>query len=471
MSTPSLKSNFIYKSLLTISSYVINLLIFPYISRVLEVDDVGLVNFVDNTISLFILFAAWGINILGAREIASVKNDYDERSRAFANLLGVNLLFTIIVVIGYLIAISCVDSFHQNAQLFYIGLSKIIATAFMVEWLYNGMEDFKFITIRSIIIKIFYIILVFCCVRSSEDYYVYFILTISVVVFNAIINMIHVRSYVKIILKELFNIRRYIRRDIILGVYSIMTSMYLTLNVTFLGIVSNNTEVGYYTTAFKLYSVIVGLLSSFSSVLFPRMTKYIASNDMDLFDRVIKKSFSIMATLCIPLVICTIIMSPQLVYAFAGAGYEGSILPMRIIMPAIFFVAISQVLAMLTLAPYKKDKVLLLASSLGGIMGLILALITVPKSGSVGAAIVLVGSELVVSLTYVIYVSKTGLVRLSYAPILKSLIKSVPCAIICLCCSCAISNQLICLGAALSLTSICWAMFNKPFIKELRNRI
>lgn len=83
MSSPSIKKNFIYKSILTLSTYLINLMIFPYVSRVLGVEYVGLVNFVDNTVNYFLLFATMGMSILGIREIAAVKNDYQRKSRIF----------------------------------------------------------------------------------------------------------------------------------------------------------------------------------------------------------------------------------------------------------------------------------------------------------------------------------------------------------------------------------------------------
>ena len=75
MAQASIKKNFAYKSILTISSYIMGFIIFPYISRVFGVERLGLVNFVDNTINYFLLFATMGIGILGVREIAAVKNE------------------------------------------------------------------------------------------------------------------------------------------------------------------------------------------------------------------------------------------------------------------------------------------------------------------------------------------------------------------------------------------------------------
>ena len=232
------------------------LITFPYVSRILGVEHLGLVNFVDNTINYFLLFATMGIGVLGVREIASAKSDDVQRGKVFSNILGMNLLFTLYTLAIYLLCILFIPQLHRYQELFYIGIAKILFTSLLVEWFFTGTENFRYITIRSIAIRIVYVISVFIFVRVPEDYRLYFILTIGVIVLNALINMIYVKRIVDISIKELLT-RKYIKQNIMLGIYSIMTSMYLTFNVMFLGLVSTNIEVGYYTTAFKLYSILI----------------------------------------------------------------------------------------------------------------------------------------------------------------------------------------------------------------------
>lgn len=98
----SIKKNFAYKSILTISTYLINFITFPYVARVLGVEHIGLVNFVDNTVNYFLLFATMGIGLLGVREIAAVKNDVKALDRVYSNLIGINLVFTLASLVIYL---------------------------------------------------------------------------------------------------------------------------------------------------------------------------------------------------------------------------------------------------------------------------------------------------------------------------------------------------------------------------------
>ena len=457
MSQPSIKKNFAYKSVLTLSTYLINVITFPYVARVLGVERIGLVNFVDNTVNYFLLFATMGVGLLGVREIAAVKEDKKRRDQVYSSMLALNLLFTLVSLGIYLLCISTIPKLCQYDELFYIGTAKILFTVFLVEWFFTGVENFRYITLRSILIKVLYIISVFLFVRDTSDYRLYFILTVGVVVLNALINQLYIRKFVRVRWNNI-QLFKYLKQNVTLGIYTLMTSMYLTFNVMYLGLVSNNTEVGYYTTAFKLYSVILGFFTAFTNVMLPRMSSLLANGEKDRFQELVNRSFSVMATCCIPLILCSMIMAPQIVYILSGPGYEGAILPMRIIMPAAFAVGVAQVLAIQVLMPMKKDKVLLIASIIGAVVSLLINLLVVPSVKSVGSAVVLLCSEMGVTGMYVWYVLSQELILIPIKAIGKNVLFSLPSVVICLGCGRWIDNELLGVGCAVVLAGILWML-------------
>lgn len=455
MEEPSIKKNFAYKSALTISTYLMNFITFPYVSRVLGVDGIGLVSFVDNVVNYFLLFATMGIGILGTREIAAIKDNTKKCNQTFSNILGLNLLFTVITVVVYLLCICVIPKFQQYDELFYIGTAKILFTAFVIEWFFTGIENFRYITLRSLMIKLLYVISVFVFVTSKEDYKLYFVLTVVTVVINAIINMVYVRKYVRLQTRDLLN-GKYLKQNISLGIYTLMTSMYITFNVMFLGFASNNVEVGYYTTAFKLYSVILGFFTAFTNVMLPRMSSLLAHGDKERFQDVISKSFSLMAFFSIPMILCSMVLAPQIIYVLSGNGYEGAILPMRIIMPAALFVGIAQVLAVQVITPMKRDKILLFASILGATVSLLINIFIVPHLHSIGSAIVLLIAECTVTSTYIVYVTHGKFVRLQPKVLIESLFCALPSMVICLLCNLYINNNYLSLLVGISLAILSW---------------
>jgi len=455
MAESSIKKNFAYKSALTISTYLMNFITFPYVSRVLGVDGIGLVSFVDNVVNYFLLFATMGIGILGTREIAAIKDNTKKCNQVFSNILGLNLQFTLITVVIYLLCICVIPKFQQYDELFYIGTAKILFTAFVVEWFFTGIENFRYITIRTVLIKICYVASVFILIHDQEDYKLYFLLNVLVVVINAVINLIYVRKFVDVQMRDLFKLH-FLKQNVSLGIYAIMTSMYITFNVMFLGLSSGNVEVGYYTTAFKLYSVILGFFTAFTNVMLPRMSVLLRKGDNSSFQQLVEKSFDAMCTFSIPMILCSMILAPQIVYVLSGSGYEGAVLPMRIIMPAILFVGIAQVLAVQVLMPMRKDKVLFFASLWGALISLVINILLVPRIQSIGTAVVLLCSELVVTLVYIFYTSRHGLLKLPFRIIGKNLAYSLPCVAICYLCGAWINNNFLSVGIATFASLLCW---------------
>lgn len=453
----SIRKNFAYKSTLTLSSYIMAFITFPYVSRVLGVEHIGLVNFVDNTINYFLLFATMGMNLLGVREIAAVKEDPDNRNAVFSKLLGMNLMFTVATLLVYMAAVVTLSKLNLYKELFFIGTSKIIATAFLVEWFFTGIEDFRYITLRSLAIKLLYVIAVFVFVRTRDDYELYFIITTGTVVLNAVVNSIYVRKFVELRWKDILD-TSYLKQNCILGIYAIMTSMYLTFNVMYLGLVSNNTQVGYYTTAFKVYMVILGLFSAFTNVMLPRMSALLAEGEQQRFQQLVDKSFRAICTFSMPIIACAMILSPQIIYILSGAGYEGAVTPMRIIMPAALFVGIAQVLAIQILTPMKRDKSLFAASVVGAAVSLMINISLVHKLQSIGSALVLLCSEIAVTTIYTIYVVRHKLFSIPFASIWKNALLTIPAATVCLLCTHYIVNPFISTFSAITAATVCWGV-------------
>lgn len=428
----SLKKNIAYKGFLTFANYIIGFVTFPYVTRILGPANFGLVNFVQNTIDYFLLFATMGISTIGTREIAAAKGNPSKLNKTYSSIFGLNVLFTVFTLVVYLLCVWHVPRFNQNQELFYIGTAKIIFALFAIEWLFTGLENFKFITIRSLLIRTFYVVTVFLFVRESDDYILYFALSIGVVVVNSIINFLYGQKFVSIIWRYLFS-SQFLTSSLRLGLYTIMTSMYITYNVMYLGLVSDDSQVGYYTTAVKLYFIAVSLFGAFTAVMMPRMSALMASNDKIAIQSYFTKSMNLVFLTALPIIILSEFFTPQIIDIMSGDGYQLSILPMRILMPALLLVWISQVIAFQTFIPLRKDAVLLAASIIGGVLAIILNICITPILNSVGSAITLLACEIAVSTFYIATIIRK---RILYFPFIKDFSKyillTLPYAVICI---------------------------------------
>src|SRR4051812_24954973 len=178
MNVRSLKPNLLYQLAISFLYSVAPLIVFPYVSRVLGPAHIGSINFIDYTSQFFILFASFGIPLYGVREIAKWRHQPEERSRVGSELVAIHVIITLISLCLFAALLFIRHNPLVQKELVVLAMINIAGSAFGLEWMIHGMEDFSFLAKRSFIIKIVSLAAIFIFVRSSSDYIVYyFVLT------------------------------------------------------------------------------------------------------------------------------------------------------------------------------------------------------------------------------------------------------------------------------------------------------
>ena len=391
----NLKKNFFYSVLLTLANYVFPLITYPYVSRVLGVTGIGICNYVDNIVNYFIVFSTMGISVLGVREIAAVRSGEKERSHVFSGLLALNGLTTLAAAVVLAVAIIVIPKLFPYRNLLYLGVAKLVAHSLSLEWFFRGIEEFKYITDRSIAIKTLYVVAVFLFVRNPEDYGVYYLLLTLSVVANMLVNVLYSRRYVSLSLKNL-DLARMAAPYFLLGMNFILTSTYSTFNVIYLGSVQDVDQVGYYTSATKILSIVTALITAFTTVMLPRMSAVLTDGKMEEFRAYIGKAFHLLFLVGITAVFLMVMEAMDIVWVISGAGYSGAIVPMQIVSPMLLLAGMDQILIMQIMMPRKEDRRILVNSAIGAAVGIVLNLLLVRVMGATGSALVWVCSELAV---------------------------------------------------------------------------
>ncbi|SFA42258.1 Membrane protein involved in the export of O-antigen and teichoic acid [Pedobacter suwonensis] len=462
----SIKKNFLYNGILSASNYIFPFLTFTYVSRTLGVENLGKCSFVDGIVNYFLLFASLGIGTIGVREIAKTNDDSKAKSRVFSSLLIFNLISTVIVCIVYVIGMVYVSKLAAYKELLYIGLAKIISTLFLIEWFFIGIENFKFITTRSILIKLIYIALVFLLISDSQDYKLYFLLTAVSTIINALFNIFHARKFVKFSFKGLA-VQKYIRPMLIMGMYGLLTYMYTSFNVIYLGFISGDKEVGYYTTATKIYTILLSVFTAFTSVMLPRISLLVEEKKFEETRVLINKSYEILFCISIPLLVVCGFLAPQIIELIAGKGFEGAVLPMQIIMPLLLIIGVAQILVVQILMPFNSDRSVFINSLIGAAIGVILNLLLIGKLHSVGSAIVLLVSELAVVISADYFVKKEINFTIPYKSFITNLLFAVPYIAFCLLAQAVFISSFVIVISVWIVSCIYFVLIQKYFIKNV----
>jgi O-antigen/teichoic acid export membrane protein len=384
----SIKKNFFYNFLLTGSNLLFPLLTFPYLSRILGAEGLGICNFIMSYGQNYMIIAALGITVYGTREIAKVGDDKAKRSKLFFELLSIHLFFTFVLLAIYISSILLNADFKNYKDLALLGGSVILFNVFSIEWLFTGVNDFKYITIRSLFIRAFSIFAIFLLVKKREDFTIYFVIQVCTIFFTVLVDVYYARKFIssKIILtfKGIFS---HIKPIFVLGIYIVLTSIYTILPTTLLGFLSTKSAVGYYFGANKIIRMIISVFSALIAVMIPKLNLILAEKGKEEYLLLVNKSLNIVVAFGIPITFFVFLLANPLVMLLAGRNFINSILVIQIMAPIILIVAFAQVFVLLILNVHRKDNSMVILSIIGMIISLLINLIFISHFAEKATAI------------------------------------------------------------------------------------
>lgn len=408
MKQKSLKINVVMNMMLTMSSFIFPLITFPYVSRILLPEGTGKVSFAGSFISYFSMFAQLGIPTYGIRACAKVRDDRKELTRTVQELLIINLAMSAISYVVLFLAIAFIPRLQSEKTLYVIVSFTIILTSIGMEWLYKALEQYTYITIRSVLFKFIALVAMFLLIHEKSDYVVYGGISILASSASNILNFINVHKYINLKPVGGYDFKRHIKPIGTFFAMSCATTIYTNLDTVMLGFMKTDVDVGYYNTAVKIKNILLSIVTSLGAVLLPRASYYVENGLMDEFKRITKKALSFVFLIALPLMLYFMFYAKESIYFLSGNAYENSIIPMQIIMPTLLCVGITNILGLQVLVPMGKEKMVLYSEILGAIVDMVINALLIPRFASAGAAIGTLVAEFVV-LTFQYIVLKDAL--------------------------------------------------------------
>lgn len=389
MAEHSIKYNFALNLTNTIVGFLFPLVTFPYVSRVLNPDGIGIVQFYQSVIAYIVLLTSLGIPLYAVREVAKVRDDVESRNRITAEIITFHVILS---ALGYIaVAILCifVPRIYEHLALFLLISSTIAFTVLGVSWFYQAVEDFRYITIRSLVVKTLCAAALFIFVKTREDVMIYALILVLADVGSNILNFFRLRKYFKgtsVSYKEM-RIMRHLKPTLRIFVLNLIISIYVQLNSVMLGFLSTDAAVGYFASATRITRVLLAVGTSLGAVLLPRMTNMIETGRFDEFKKLEKKALDFVFTVSLPLACGLFLVAPQFVPVFSGNQFMPAIPCVKIMSPIILFIGFSGMIAMQILYPQNKEHLVIWSSSCGALTNFVLDLILIPRFQQNGAAI------------------------------------------------------------------------------------
>ncbi|MCD7824770.1 MAG: flippase [Clostridiaceae bacterium] len=427
----SLKINFIMNAILTMSSFIFPLITFPYVSRILLPTGTGKVSFATSFISYFSMFAQLGIPTYGIRACAKVRDNKEELTRTAHELLIINLVMDVLSYVILAFALLFVPRLQEDRMLYVVISATILLTSIGMEWLYKALEQYTYITIRSVIFKFIALIAMFLLIHEQDDYVLYGAISIFAASASNIFNFINVHKYIDMKPVGNYNFQRHFKAIGVFFAMSCATTIYTHLDTVMLGFMKTDEDVGYYNAAVKIKTVLVSVVTSLGTVLLPRASYYVEHGLMVEFKRITKKALNFVFLAAMPLMLYFILYAQQGIYFLSGSAYTGSIVPMQIIMPTLLLIGLTNILGIQILVPLGREKVVLYSEIAGAVVDLILNAILIPQFASSGAAIGTLAAEftvLVVQFTALREEVSDAFQKIAYWKIFLGLVLGVVCS-------------------------------------------
>ena len=399
----SVKYNFLMNFILSASQFLFPMITFPYISRVLLAEGNGKVTFAASVANYFLMAASLGIPTYGIRACAQVRDRRDELSKTAQEILLINFITTVLVTVTYLICIVTVPRFRADKMLFLINGINIVLNMVGMNWLFQALEQYDYITFRSLAFKVISIILMFAAVHEETDYVIYGGITVFAAAGSNLLNLVRARQYIDFRWMGGYHLKRHMKPILILFAQSLAISIYTNLDTVMLGFLKTDTDVGYYNAAVKIKSILVSLVTSLGNVLLPRMSYYAKERKKREFMDTMGMALNFTMLMSIPLAVYFCMFSTESIRFLAGGGYEGAIRAMEIITVSIVPIGVTGVLGIQVLTAIEKEKYVLYSVITGAVVDFILNSLWIPAYGAAGAAFATVVAEFAVLVVQLVF--------------------------------------------------------------------
>ena len=400
-----LKKNLFYNAILSVSQFIFPLITFPYSSRILGPTGIGTVTFVDSFTQYFLIFSTLGIPIYGVREVSIRKDQPEELNKVFNEILLIHILCASVFSVIYIAAALLIPTLKVHLSIVSIGIVLIIFNVFMLEWFYQGIEQFSYITMRSLIVRSLTVVFLFAFLRPGSGSTLYYAISASGAIITSLLNLFFLRKHVSIQLRYL-KLKKHIKPLLTILGSTLAVSVYLLLDSIILGLIKGEAAVGIYTTAIRIVKLPFTVIVAISMVMVPQISRAYSNQNQQQLHTLIDKSYCFICLMCMPLAVGMYISAPFLVHLISGNKFANAVVPLQILSPIIILVGLNNVFGYQVLTPIGKEKQMLVAVILGMVVSLTLNLCLIPILSYTGAAITNLLTECVVTYVCYYYVKK-----------------------------------------------------------------
>lgn len=411
----NLIENFLFLFFLNIANFILPLLTFPYLVRVLGIEKFGLLSFATSIITYFLILTDYGFNLTATKEISINRRDKDKIDEIFSAVISLKLLIMLIGFVVLLPLLFFIPKLNVYWYIFIFTYGNVLGQLMFPVWFFQGIEKMRIISVLNIISKCVFTLAIFLFINGEKDFYLVPIFSSLGYMLIGLVSMLIVKFQYKVsfIVQDKEVLRFYLVEGWSLFLSNISVTLYTSATITLLGFYSNNTVVGYYSVADKIVSAIRGVVSPLSQVLFPFLCNRAQSDPQKVLN--INKYLALFGGAGMLLVsILLFVFSQDIIYLIFHKNDLASIVILQILAVIPFLTFLHTVFALFTMIVFGKNKEYSRIIVSAAILNLILCLVLIPYLGYKGAALAVVIVEVYLLARYVLFTETNNLKLFSF---------------------------------------------------------
>jgi len=367
----------------------------PYLVRVLGPEKYGLVNFAMAFTAYFITICDYGFNLSVTKQISIFRNDKLKIDEIFSSVIVSKILLGIVSAMILLAITFSFTRFSADADVFLLSFGIVIGNILFPIWFYQGIEKMMFITIITFFSRLIGTVMIFLIINDINDYLklvmVYSLVSILIGVLGLTIAI--KKFNISLLFPKLSSLLFQFKEGFQIFISTIAINLYTTTNIFLLGILVNNTAVGYFAAADKIRIAAQSILPTISQTVFPHINTLL-NESYDKFVTFNKNLLKYQTILAFFISLILFLFAEEIILLLLGKQFSDSIWVLKISAILPLLSSFTTIFTMNMLIPLNQKYDFMKTFLTAGIISLTSAFVLVPVYEQYGTAMAFVLAEI-----------------------------------------------------------------------------
>ena len=338
-----------------------------YLARTFGAELYGLIVLAISVMSICIWFSDLGIQTLATRAMAAAESEKRTPARYF--WLKVTLSVAVIIISGIVIwFLLGQNPVLRNLSLLF--LISLLPQSLQIQWYYNGIQEFKWITLSNWIQGTVYLGGLLAIVSSNDLYMVPVIYSLSLLAGAITMLLVYRGNQSLLTLPDISKWSDDIKNSFYLGSGHFMAQSIILMPPIIIGYFFSESDVGFYSVAFKLILVVMLADKMISTLLLANLSKLWTERPEDVPEqlRIVARWMIFFGSVGS---IGLYFISPLVIPFLFGEGYNSSITMLKILS---FFLPLTFLNSVYSygLISFGKDRLYMKSTLIGGSSAVVL---------------------------------------------------------------------------------------------------